>query len=899
MSDIDPRLIEALEDRYAIQSEIGEGGMATVYLADDIKHDRKVALKVLKPELAAVIGGERFVTEIKTTAALQHPHILPLFDSGEADSFLYYVMPFVDGESLRDRLDRERQLDVREAVHIATAVASALQYAHDNDIIHRDIKPENILIHAGEPVVADFGIALAISAAGGGRLTETGLSLGTPHYMSPEQATADRDLSARSDVYALACVTYEMLAGAPPHTGPTAQSILMRILTEDPRPVTELRRSVPPHIGAALDKALEKLPADRFRSADEFKKALSDESFTYERKTGPQTAAVAAPGPASAPDRWGSDFRTRVLIGTNLLFLLGLGWALTRGGPELAPESLPVHRFVIDEGLEAGISSGMAIGPGGDVVFTYSDTSGSGLRLRRAGSLASEHVPGSEGATRPDFSPDGEWIVFGTESDGLKKVQVGGGPVITVVRSTQPWGDAFTPHWGDNGMIAFMGGDGAYLVPDVGGEPERVLEGTPPQLLNPRILPGGRGLLHTRGGLANPRVLLLDLASGDTTTLIEAAGHAFWSPSGHLLHGHESGAIFAAPFDLDDMAVTGPSVPVLEGVQTIGAGMYVYFDLTEAGSIAYVGGSVGALGSEFTFAWRDHAGETTRIPLDPVDHEDAAISPDGNQIAYAREDPDEIRIYDVNLGTNAPLTFEGANHHNPIWSPDGTQIAFSAEREGSQGIDVYIKAIDGRTPAENVASTEWQDYAGDWLEDGSLILYTVGNADRQSDIYRVQVDGDTEPEPLLQADWSELYPKISPDGRWIAYRANPDDVTQLYVRTYPELGGQWIVSDPADGTVLGTYPLWTPDGQALIYWQDGRIVRANLSTDPTFQVLSREDLSEGYVGQPEDLHPDGDRILVLAQGSLGSAQGQGVTPVLVVVSNWFTELRGRLGEGDD
>ena len=237
----------ALADRYAIESEIGEGGMATVYLARDLKHNRSVAVKVLRPELAAVLGGERFLTEIQTTANLQHPHILPLFDSGETDGFLFYVMPFVEGESLGELLDREKQLPVEEAVRIAKAVASALDYAHRHDVIHRDIKPENILLHDGEPVVADFGIALAVSAAGGGRLTETGLSLGTPHYMSPEQATADRSLTARSDVYSLGCVLYEMLTGDPPHTGPTAQAILMRILTEEPRSVTDIRRSVPPH----------------------------------------------------------------------------------------------------------------------------------------------------------------------------------------------------------------------------------------------------------------------------------------------------------------------------------------------------------------------------------------------------------------------------------------------------------------------------------------------------------------------------------------------------------------------------------------------------------------------------------------------------------------------------
>ena len=237
MSNAADRLTDALADRYRLERELGQGGMATVYLAQDLRHDRRVAVKVLRPELAAVIGAERFLSEIKTTANLQHPHILPLFDSGEADGFLFYVMPFVEGETVRDRMNREKQLPVADAVRIATEVAAALDYAHRHNVIHRDIKPENILLHDGRALVADFGIALAASKAGGTRMTETGMSLGTPHYMSPEQAMGEREITARSDVYALGCVLYEMLTGDPPFTGSTAQAIVARVVTESPRPM--------------------------------------------------------------------------------------------------------------------------------------------------------------------------------------------------------------------------------------------------------------------------------------------------------------------------------------------------------------------------------------------------------------------------------------------------------------------------------------------------------------------------------------------------------------------------------------------------------------------------------------------------------------------------------------
>src|SRR5690349_20957625 len=242
------RLADALSDRYRIERELGAGGMATVYLAQDLKHDRKVALKVLKPELAAVLGAERFVVEIKTTASLQHAHILPLFDSGDADGQLYYVMPYIQGETIRERLNRESQFGIDDSVRIAREVADALDYAHRHGVIHRDIKPENVLLHDGRAMVMDFGIALAVRAAAGGRMTETGLSLGTPHYMSPEQATADKDITPRSDIYSLGTVLYEMLAGEPPHVGGSAQAVIMKIIADEARPVQELRRSVPPNV---------------------------------------------------------------------------------------------------------------------------------------------------------------------------------------------------------------------------------------------------------------------------------------------------------------------------------------------------------------------------------------------------------------------------------------------------------------------------------------------------------------------------------------------------------------------------------------------------------------------------------------------------------------------------
>ena len=335
MSDPVTRLNAALEGRYAIDRELGEGGMATVYLADDLKHERKVALKVLRPELAAVVGAERFLAEIKTTANLTHPHILPLFDSGEADGFLFYVMPYLEGETLRDRIDREKQLAVEEAVRIATAVASALDHAHRHKVIHRDIKPGNILLQDGQPVVLDFGIALALGVAGGTRLTETGLSVGTPFYMSPEQATGDQEVGASTDTYALGSVLYEMLVGEPPYPGATAQAVLGKIIAGKPVSATEQRPSIPAHVDAAVRKALEKLPADRFTSAQDLMRALGDEHFRYG-----ELATVDAGGAAAGP--WNRLSMAFAALAS--LFAVAFGWSLLRPsppqtrGPRLRPD---------------------------------------------------------------------------------------------------------------------------------------------------------------------------------------------------------------------------------------------------------------------------------------------------------------------------------------------------------------------------------------------------------------------------------------------------------------------------------------------------------------------------------------------------------------------------------
>jgi eukaryotic-like serine/threonine-protein kinase len=465
MAHMTDQLTAALAGRYLIERELGQGGMALVYLARDVKHDRKVALKILRPELAAVIGAERFLNEIKVTANLQHPHILPLHDSGEAAAFLYYVMPFVEGETLRGKLDKEKQLGVKEAVELTKQVAAALDYAHRQGVIHRDIKPENVLIHDGQALVADFGIALAVSHAGGSRLTETGLSIGTPHYMSPEQAMGDRELDARSDVYSLGAMLYEMLTGEPPYTGATAQAIVARVITEEPRPLTMQRRTVPGHVAAAVHQALAKLPADRFASAAEFAAALENTTFGGPAggRAGGQVLAAAGP-PARRPAVIG-------LAAVAILTTAAAAWGWLR--PAAPPAPMRMRIALTDNTIPAGmVGRDLAFSPDGRTIV-FSDTAGDARQLwiKTADRADAEPLTGTANGRAPTFSPDGEWIAFAADGR-IRKVPRAGGSAVTIADTAQFDFPAIA--WLESGMIAFSDQSfGLRMVPQDGGPVRR------------------------------------------------------------------------------------------------------------------------------------------------------------------------------------------------------------------------------------------------------------------------------------------------------------------------------------------------------------------------------------------------------------------------------------------
>ncbi|MGD8319382.1 MAG: protein kinase [Gemmatimonadota bacterium] len=876
------RLTAALADRYRIERQLGEGGMATVYLAEDLKHQRQVAIKVLKPELAAVLGAERFVQEITTTAQLQHPHILPLFDSGTADGFLFYVMPYIQGETLRDKLDRETQLGVEEAVRITREVADALDYAHRQGVVHRDIKPENILLHDGRPMVADFGIALAVSAAAGGRMTETGLSLGTPHYMSPEQATAEKEITGRSDIYSLASMLYEMLTGDPPHTGSSAQQIIVKIIADEARPVREVRKSVPPNVAAAVSKALEKLPADRFESARAFSEALADVHFS---------TRVSADAPSGGAATVRALARHPVVLGlaAALVGTAGVAVSQWRAAHREAPR--PVVRLEI--GLpstmlitNAGLGTNVAVSPDGSAVaYALPDSTGTSRLYLRPLSESDAHViAGTDGALQPCFSPDGQWIAYlvGTV---VWKVQASGGAPVQV-------GDAGAPSigisWSASGRIIVAAAPGLVVFPEDGGASRLLARVDSPEsesYRQPLALSDGKTALFTitrADGLAETRLAEVTLETGAVRrfdmTLLDVLGYV----DGSLVYVLPSGALMGVPFDLDGGRATGTPVALGPLVATTLAAATMA-DLSPTGTLVYEPAT-----REGTVGWVDLQGRFTPLLAKPEAYAFPRLSPDGKRIALAvgTEGRSDILLYDLASRTPTRITNSGTQNDRPEWTPGGRRVLYRSDRGGPTAI--WWQPADQSAPAAPLLESEAHSFfEGVITPDGKTLVYQVDDGGvTQADIMYRALEGDTASHPVAATRFVEAQPRVSPDGHWVAFVTDASGTSQVVVQPFPGPGGQVQISVSG-----GTEPVWARDGKRIFY-RDGRhVVAASVSTTGGFTVTGRTDLfPDTYAFAPNphanyDVSPDGTRFLMVRSTR---------TPEYDVVYGWSTELAARM-----
>ncbi|HEY6207520.1 MAG TPA: protein kinase [Gemmatimonadales bacterium] len=850
------RLKAALADRYRIERELGAGGMASVYLAHDVKHDRKVALKVLRPEVAAILGAERFLKEIKTAANLQHPHILPLHDSGEVDGVVFYVMPFVEGESLRDRLTREQQLPVDDAVRIATEVLDALDYAHEQGVIHRDIKPENILLHAEHALVADFGIALAASRSEGAtRITETGMSLGTPGYMAPEQAMGERALTPRADIYAIGCVLYEMLSGEPPFVGPTAQAIIARVMTEEPRALTLHRHTIPVHVEAAVRRALEKLPADRFESAGAFARALADPGFTGSTRIHVHPASRGIRPPA----------RLALLASMGLagVALGASGVWLSRGHAASSTASL---RFYLNSDSLRNIGGNLALSPDGTVLVYRANTpSGSLLFQQRLSELDPGPIPGTEDAAEDPggifFAPDGATIGFNAGTS-IKRVRLDGSELATVTPLTESFAGAT---WGPDGTILYATyPEGRlYRVGAQGGSPTPVgvqHVGGDLVLMSPQFLPGGRELLCVN--YRRPaRIGVLSLASGNFKPLVTGLSPTY-VPPGYLVFGTLDGSVMVQPFVASRGDTTGPASRVLENLSTAFDALAAY-SMSASGVLAYAPRSFGAV---LRLLQRDGSGRTLSsgrrfwVPR---------FSPDGRHIvygAYGGANWADLWSYDLQTNTDQRLTSggqEGRDYNDPVWSPDGRRIALSAvDSIGLPGKGLYLMPSDATSPPALLLDRPGDQWPSDWTRDGKSLLFTEVPPNGPRSIWLVRTSGPAEPQPIVKTPYNAEGGRLSPDGRWLAYDSDETGQSEVYLQRFPAPGPRLRVSSAG-----GQMPVWSRGGAELFYWSRNQLIAVQLKPGTEMVVGARKTLfratyQSGGVLAQYDVHPDGQRFVI-------------------------------------
>ncbi len=872
------RLNAALDGRYQIDRKVGEGGMATVFLATDVKHKRPVALKVLKPELAAVVGAERFLAEIETTANLQHPHILPLFDSGQADGFLFYVMPFLEGETLHERIERERQLPVEEAVKIAQSVLSALQHAHDRGVIHRDIKPSNILMQDGQPVVSDFGIALAVGSAGGTRLTETGLSLGTPYYMSPEQATGDQVVGPSTDIFALSCVLYEMLVGEPPYPGKTAQAVLGKIIQGAPVSATAIRKSIPANVDAAIRCALEKLPADRFAGASDFGKALADPGFRH--------------GAASSSDAAGQargHALTAVFAVLAVVFAGTTIWALSDSEPPPTVERFGSPFLVGQEPLGTGPAN-FTLSPDGSAAV-YMGPVGEGqtggqLWVRRWSDLEATPIRGTEGGVQPDISPDGSEVAFARGAE-IHVVPLGSGPARTLGRGT--W-----PQWLEDGrIVAALGAVGLVAYSAAGADTVARLQGSDQNYLISDGLPGGGALGSVGLAEGGVEIRAFDLETGETRYLANGVFPQYVA-TGHLVYTFE-GSLLAAPFDPEAMEITGPTVSI--------QGDIGFLRVSRSGRLLYTTGGQGQALREMVWVTRE--GVATAIDSTwTFTRGDVnvswSLSPDDTRLAL-REQTDgvyDIWIKELDDGPRSRLTFDDRGDYFPEWTPDGQSVTYVSGPITK--LEVYQRRADGTgEPAQPVA-VEQSVALAFWHPDNEwLVLRTTTGAGNVfgRDILGMRPGVDTVPVPLMTEEYDESWPALSPDGRWIAYQSNETGRYEVYVRPFPDVGsGRWQIS-----TQGGTVPRWAHSGREIFFRDaNANMVSAQVDGSETaFRVVGTDIMfavPQGFDqrGQPEGMPFDvtsDDQRFVMARVFQPDAQGGSATPSYVLVQNFGELLR--------
>ncbi|HWO87509.1 MAG TPA: protein kinase, partial [Gemmatimonadales bacterium] len=798
---------------------------------------------------------------------------------------VYYVMPYVEGESLRDRLKREHQLPVDEAIRIAREVASALDYAHRHGVVHRDIKPENILLHDGQALVADFGIALAASRSDGGtRMTETGMSLGTPHYMAPEQAMGEREITPKADIYALGCVLYEMLTGEPPFTGPTAQAIVARVVTEEPRSLTLQRRTIPPNVDAAVRRALEKLPADRFSTAAEFGEALRNSASSSVTTSVPVAGARRSLLPAP-----------RSLLPW-LIAACGLGWGLWQVAHRPQPVPPPAERFTLVFGREAALADGtgspIAVSPDGSMIaFLGRDSAGNlQLYLRGLERVEPVVVPGTFNADQPFFSPDGRHLGFRQDSK-LRRVALAGGAVVTICDVA---GAFFGASWGIGDLIVFSQNGRIRRVSASGGQPSDVAvpdSGRSEAFRFPELLPDARTALFTAVTDSGPALRAVRIEDGVVTPLGQQGMSPRYVDGGHLVYAERDGTLFTAPFDAGRLRLTGAPQPITDGVR-IGPAQVAKLGISRTGSLAYLSGAA----SQRDLVLVDRSGRVQVLPAGQQRYVAPRFSPDGRRIAVVylstsaaapanrgRTNGD-IWLWDLAVRNSQRITFDTASV-SAEWRPDGRRLVFIREQPAAM---LFTVPADGSGRPESLLARSNPVYELSMVAGARHLVFRenkLGSLDR--DIWMAPVDSPQAAVPVLVTPFDERNPALSPDGRWLAYASNETGALEVYVRGLAEGSGRTRIS-----TVGGAEPRWAQGGRELLFRTADSVYSVSVLPGSEFRASVPRALFGGrFVVSTTtnwDVSPDG-RQFVMVRAPESSVEGN----ALHVVLHWFEQLRAQ------
>ena len=890
---------------YEVVSPLGAGGMGEVYRARDARLGREVALKVLPGSLTRDEDRlRRFEHEARAAGNLNHPGLLTIFDVGTCNGSPYIVSELLDGTTLRSVLESET-LPLRKALDYAVQFARGLAAAHEKDIVHRDLKPENLFItRDGRAKILDFGLA-KLSRASEGRAqdidahtatspTSPGTVMGTVGYMSPEQV---QGLSAdqRSDIFSFGAVLFEMFWGSRAFKGATAVETMNAILKEDPPDVSGVDRPVPPALERIVRRCLEKKPQERFHSAHDLALALEALSGTS------GAPAIVAPsrrrGALWGPLAWA--IAAMALLG-------GFGGGLLvgkRGSVERQPLMKLSLAFAPDEAPILAASPVLALSPDGTRLVFAGRAAGGGQRLyvRPLDRFEVAAIPGTEGGLSPFFSPDGQWVGFWAEKK-LKKVSLAGGQPQTLCDAEFLRGAS----WGGDGQILFspVGNAALWRVLDTGGKPTQVTSLDPRRGEGthrwPQILPGGRAAIFTShfptGNYRSARIEVLQLGDGQRQVLLEGGSDARYLPSGHLVF-LRAGSLFAVPFALDRLEVTGPPVPVLDHVVTHEAAGFANYAVSPSGSLVYV--PVDPTDFEEELVWVDRKGVALPVmPVRPPSHIGGLrLSPDGRRLAMGMRvgvpgGPDsDIWIYDLARNAWDRLSSGGLNWF-PVWSNDGRHVAFCSNREGN--IDPFWMPVDHSTPAERLATASTATTSpwtcpSSWSLDGRTLILDSQNPGTGYDIVALSLDGERRFRLLLQTPANESSARLSPDGRWMAYTSDDSGRSEVYVLPYPGPGGRWQVS--TDG---GSGPIWSRDGRELFFKSGGRLMVAGVETRPTFRAGLPKPLFDLTNVGDYDVAPDGARFVIAR-----SPETAGAPQPLAVVLGWFEDVARRVHAGGE